>query len=98
MSTEFRVQPPVAYASLYQAGCRREPKNEKVLGRGTNSEYFPMKMPNDHYVWVTLDNKRVAYFTRFGGNDPEWIISFCNEHGSSCISEYEEEFWDNNER
>ena len=93
MSTEWKVQPAVAYATLSQGGCKRERWNEKDLGRMVSDEYFPMQMPNDHWVWVTLDNKRVIGFTRFGGNDPEWIINFLNEHGSRCISEHEDDFW-----
>lgn len=93
MSTEFKVQPAVAYAFLSQAGCKREAENEKDLGRMADDTYFPMQMPNDHWVWVTLDNKRVIGFTRFGGNDPEWIINFLAKQGSRSVSEHEEDFW-----
>ena len=93
MSTEFKVQPPVAYSSLLQAGCKRDVESETDLGRTAHSHYFPMQMPNNHWVWVNLMDDKVYAFTRFGGNDPEWIISFFNEHGSRCVSEHEDDFW-----
>ena len=89
MSTDFKVTPPIAVAALIEAGCKQEVDE---LGWATASR-FPIKMPSAHFVWVAVENSEVIEFTRFGGNDPSWMIYFCEEHNCQVIDEHSEGFY-----
>lgn len=85
MSTNFAVRPPVSYGSLLEAGCVRE---DDKLGWATD-ENHPVKMPNDHFVWVYVKGHKVVEFVRFGGNNPDWMIEFCEGHDCKVVSEHD---------
>ena len=95
MSTDYRPLGPIHMTNLFGGRLNKAGVNEHHTPDTTSVTRCLTDGRNAIWAYAIDDEDTVTMFTRYAGNDPEYILRVISaEFNVRIVSEHESEFWD----